>query len=647
MERIKFYLGNDEINANNICNIIEFINLFSNKINEVDINEILEYFNIIKFYDIGYIKNILITATHERVTDIIAAINKRIGKFIGDHKSSGFLNLYKVVDIYYKEDFWELIEKYGVFKNIDKSDLSSFLRNSNINYSIILKYSKIVKYFDEVLCEHMLHDSTSASVLLSKYFYQEGSEKKDIYLPMSLSEADKEKIILNYIESEHPDLNYLDMIIKFPSSRDMKIGDKIKLKAKRRYEEDMRKIIDCNIKIKSGVSIKYSDDQEEEVIYSKNGTEKECSVKLGWIKENLDFNTLLNNFIYIFKYFDMEMRLTLVSKINESGIFEKFGKINANHIYKNNSVFKQKDMMSTIQILSYTQVLSSFQIRLEELIEWFFNEYLLDEFGIKNYIVKMPTKDSSDYEKCRAVLPEIDSILKQYKLYLDDDEIDQELLQMSSSHMFFKECMSCVNKKYAYPLEGIFHKVSFLIFSFQSPIHYIPNMAEKYKNFYQLLSFERIKTSNFLAHQIDDINWLIENDFVCEDEDGFLGFINQGKITLFGDLYYNEVISYWHCDANLRDEIDDLVKKNVLKLDNKLFTKGEQDYFDYHLNKSKYSNSLDLRNRYLHGTQTNDPELHKTNYMIFLKLIIIIMCKINDDLCVREISCNESVSIKS
>ena len=67
-----------------------------------------------------------------------------------------------------------------------------------------------------------------------------------------------------------------------------------------------------------------------------------------------------------------------------------------------------------------------------------FNQYLSKEFGINNFIVRMPTTVSSDFEKCRAILPEIDSILKQYKLYLEDGEIDQELLQVSSSHMFLK-----------------------------------------------------------------------------------------------------------------------------------------------------------------------------------------------------------------
>jgi hypothetical protein len=89
----------------------------------------------------------------------------------------------------------------------------------------------------------------------------------------------------------------------------------------------------------------------------------------------------------------------------------------------------------------------------------------------------------------------------------------------------------------------------------------------------------------------------------------------ENRIIIFSDLYYNVVISYWNLHSKSRDGIDILINENVLNIDNKLFTKGEQDYFDYHLNKTKFSNSLDLRNSYLHGTQTDGDELRGLKFM--------------------------------
>ena len=143
------------------------------------------------------------------------------------------------------------------------------------------------------------------------------------------------------------------------------------------------------------------------------------------------------------------MRLNLVSKVSEIGALERHILLeDTEHFYKKSFAFMHKDMMSTSQIFSYVQILKKYEIRLEEVIEWFFKDYLLEEFKIANYVVKMPTSNSSYLEKCRAITPEIDRILKQYQYYIEDGEIDQELLQISSSHMFFENCKSIIGNKY-------------------------------------------------------------------------------------------------------------------------------------------------------------------------------------------------------
>ena len=92
-------------------------------------------------------------------------------------------------------------------------------------------------------------------------------------------------------------------------------------------------------------------------------------------------------------------------------------------------------------------------------------------------------------------------------------------------------------------------------------------------------------------------------------------------------------------DQELRENIDKLEINGIVTTDNSLFTKGEQDYFNYVMNKSKFSNSLDLRNKYIHGTHTNDTQEHKSNYLLFLKIIVILILKINSDLDMKEYLC--------
>ena len=80
--------------------------------------------------------------------------------------------------------------------------------------------------------------------------------------------------------------------------------------------------------------------------------------------------------------------------------------------------------------------------------------------------------------------------------------------------------------------------------------------------------------------------------------------------------------------------------KNIINFENSLFSKPECDYFNYYLNRASFNNGLNLRNNYSHGTQPNgdkDENIHKSNYMIFLRIVILIIIKINDELCSYKI----------
>lgn len=78
------------------------------------------------------------------------------------------------------------------------------------------------------------------------------------------------------------------------------------------------------------------------------------------------------------------------------------------------------------------------------------------------------------------------------------------------------------------------------------------------------------------------------------------------------------------------------MEKEIVVFENSLLTRNEQDYLDFYLNKSKFINGYDIRNRYLHGTNVNDENQYESDYYSILKLIIIIILKINDDLCLAD-----------
>lgn len=74
--------------------------------------------------------------------------------------------------------------------------------------------------------------------------------------------------------------------------------------------------------------------------------------------------------------------------------------------------------------------------------------------------------------------------------------------------------------------------------------------------------------------------------------------------------------------------------EGIVRLESTLFSKPEQAYFNYYLNKKYFTNGLDLRNSYVHGTQAGHEDIskHKFSYFSYLKLIFLALLKIDDDL---------------
>ena len=67
-----------------------------------------------------------------------------------------------------------------------------------------------------------------------------------------------------------------------------------------------------------------------------------------------------------------------------------------------------------------------------------------------------------------------------------------------------------------------------------------------------------------------------------------------------------------------------------------LLSKPEWEYFNYVLNKAEFSNGLDLRNKYIHDTNSLDERKQQDDYIFLLKMFIILVIKINEEFCLQE-----------
>ena len=634
--RVKYYSANDLSMGFYVNRIEEFICNFVVEIKRTDINEIIELYNIQRFFqDIIY----PIHWTQQQLDDysrIVKSFSSVIGKFFSEISMDVLEDIFDSVCYNYRDDFWKLIEKYRIFERIPVKIFKNIMTNKHFNLNDVLKCKNIVKTFSKEISTYMEENPFCAELLLSYYLEKHDRHIESLYFPVELSNEKKALILDNYISSNSPNCNYLRLIFDSNSVNNLCLSDRLKLKAKRKYNEQMEILFKDKTGFEYGTQVSFSDKLDEE-FKIETGSNRILSVSYSakWIKENLDYPTLLNNFIYLFGYTDLQFRSLHVCRESQMGIVEKTLGIIGRKEYHTGIVFQQNQMLAQLQMIRYCNELEKYNIYLEDIINWFFCSYLKEEFNAKGFNFNKSSRTASYLEKCRNIAAEIDSVLKQFKIFCEDGEIDEELLHMSTEHMFIKDIPSMLSNKYIYPYGEDYQKISNLLFSDQSMIYYIPTLSKNYKSFYDLLEKENVFYDMFQDYQTSGIDWLNDHNIIKIDDEKRITPYRE-KIKILKELYeYNVVcFNYW---KKYQFVIAELKKLGMVRFSSSLFSKPEQDYYNYLFNKSEFDNGLDIRNRYLHGTQKVSESQNRQDYFIFLRIMILIVIKINEEFCLKEI----------
>jgi len=171
-----------------------------------------------------------------------------------------------------------------------------------------------------------------------------------------------------------------------------------------------------------------------------------------------------------------------------------------------------------------------------------------------------------------------------------------------------------------------------LLFSDQSMLGYIEKTKEKYDTFLKLLVGEDVTMDDFYEYQHADINWLIKRGSIVLDNN--LLKLNVARVSFLKDLYDNEVSCYAYNKKSI-GLIEKLAGDSDVNIESTLFSIPEQKYLNYILNRSEFSNGLDLRNKYVHGTYSLDINQQEKDYNELLKIMILIVIKINEEFCLK------------
>lgn len=645
--RVKFYGKADMANGYMLEKALPILQQLKLSKEYVNINDVIELYNVYKFInaqifrkDFNSEEKALFNEENSKI------INQIIGRFFSKVDNGTIANYFGKIEREYIEDVLELFDKYKVHKRISWDSFKHFIDSNHIPLFYIVECEKIVNTFDNDIKELILKDNQSIDLLITKYLKK--SPARQVFLPKSLSIEDKEQIVKNYIASAMVHPGTLELIINLPVNSDFKISDDTRLAAKNRYDQEMDNLFvkSENSGFQTTIEAEINNKQKEPVIIDYKENRFYISVSSKWIRDNLDYPTLLNNFIHIYNFVDKENRIEFISKPNQISALERvFMDTDLKKVYIKGSFFDIYNNFAVVAMVSYCEFLEKeCNIRIEEVLQWFFDEYLVSEFNIHDFIVNMPSSGSSYLEKCRTICCEFESILKQYEALVKFGTINHDFIELSSRPMDYHAINSLMPDKYIYLNETNqdCKNTLYLLFSDQTMLTYLPHRkdVEGYNCLYELLINTTVNISEYEDYQLNDIKWLIIKGILKQDSQGNLTLHDKLEAIILCDLYKNGFVSNQFLERfQLNKPLKNLQQKRWIYKESSLFAKQECDYLDFYLNKSKFTNGQDLRNTYLHGTQRKrgaDIDLHRVNYYRLLMFVVITIIKINEELCYKD-----------
>lgn len=564
-----------------------------------------------------------------------------IAQFFNQIKPDDIRKEYESLQWGYKKAFWEIIDSFKLYKKIGKDILKEIIAGNPNSLHDVLSCKGLVEKFKGTIREVLLNDNKSAELLLEEYTKKKGWHESQLFFPSNLTIANKEQIIDNYLDCKEPNLNYVRLITQVKNNnKGIVLSPKTRLKA----EKLASKINDDYWKNNQGAYLHWS----TEVFFTDNTEQPldieisdNCNLKYIYsIKYIEGCNNIqrIGNCASYFGWLNEHCLLNLVNKPCETNTLEQIFIDTGRYSYPTNSLFQQRNGLALYQLYGYNNILKKLNSSFEKELKQFYENYLREEFGYPGLPISFPRDDYSALEKCRIICPELDSVIKQYNLFVENDDIDKDIIRLSGP-VKVEDGESLFTNRY-YELEDGNNELGFILWHLfgasNALLSYVDPFKEKnYHSFIDLLQNEdKVLYDYYQGFRKPYIDRLIDKSIISVDAEGALHIANEKRIGVLKELWEYRVCSYWHYDEPEQQYLDELCAKGWLAKDGHLLSKPERDYFSFYLDNSKFTNGPALRNHYAHGSNppVDDESAHAEAYLIFLRLLAIIILKIMDDL---------------
>ncbi|MGN7785806.1 hypothetical protein ACTJIJ_14865 [Niabella sp. 22666] len=614
-----------------------------------EVNDLLEYYNIKLYFDHDLF---LKTWTEEQKQDYQAKVSGQfdaLKKYLLKINDGSLINELSQVEFHYVRHFWKVFCDINRQSSISPQVFEDLLIRFPRQLIFILRHRRLVEKFNTEIRNFMLNNPGSAELLLQSNRKDSTENRIQLLMPKSLTVEDKETLINAYLDQEVPNLNYVRIIEHIKDSSELKLEARTKLKAKKKSAELNEKVFENGSSFHYGVQIVLDKDQKEPII----ARQYDDTYELSYSEQILDIleseQDLFIAFQFMFQYLDKTSMINGINRASESNVMEKI-QLRSKNEYETNTQFRVRDYQAQLQIRIFEHYLNRKEKSLTGLINSFIqyiNKELLTGEGI---IFQIRETEASTVEKIRTIFADLDFLLKQYQALAKDKVIDIELLQIDSTAVTFNDTKSTTEIKYIYEADTQLRYLQGEFWSDDSLLSDIDLNEDGPDSFALLVTKNHLTLQHFNDIQQQFIQELIEQDHLRIDKAGRIRLVNEPFIHILRQFHLNGCINYWNESADVRKEIDVLLAKMIVKSESTLFSRQEATYFNYLLNKKEFTNGMDLRNKYMHGVNGLSEKDHQKDFYLLLRIVILILLKINDDLIISRIKAKEnnlpSVQIK-
>lgn len=548
--------------------------------------------------------------------------------------NNALLDVYESVEWQYIDRFWNLASSTKAYEEINSDELEELLSRHSLCISNVMSHYGLVQKFDQHIRAVLSNNIDAAVSIIVGNFGAEVRSKEKIYLPPSLTGSDIDEIVLRYLSETNPNLNYVQVLMNWPSAaaKDYSPSIEVRVKAKRRYEELSKQLFDETGSIEYGIEASISGNQIACKDSYVDGNTLKTFFGEEWLSRYLDYPTIMNNCAYVFDYLDERGLLTCPAhEHDESTLMKTFG-MRARDEYDNNIFFKMRQDLLLEETALYAMLLERNGRRLEDAIEWTYNVYFAKELGIGGFSISLPATGCSWLDKCKAMGPELERALKGYSLYSKMHVIDPDYFRFENFKLF-SEFQSLYKNKYVIKGDR-YDEVAKPLFWDQSLLTFTSRIKSSEDNLWDLLHNHSVNVDDYDGDYRSAIESLIDKGFLAESEKDER-LLPSNKANYLKIIWDSSACPLWRCPKVTIEEVSELVKQGYLKYSNALFSPDEAAYLNYMFNNAIHSNALALRNSYDHGNSpVDDPNSNQfaRDYYLFLTLIIEVTLKISEEL---------------